>query len=102
MNIIQEVLLVLEAAPKRYKPPKPKKPPTRAKPPTRFRTKTMKKTLYSQRNVFAGGAASRIAKQRNPALAARKARFRMLYLQAKQREQQMYGRLGMMQARKLH
>jgi hypothetical protein len=101
MNIIHDIYLVLEAAPKRPKPYKsPQGPKPKAK--NRFKTKMIRKTLYTQRNVFAGGAAARIAKKRNPALAARKARYRMMYLQAKQREQQMYGRMGMMQARKLH
>jgi len=67
-------------------------------PPKRFKPKVMRKTIKTQRNVFKGQAASRIGKARNPALAARKAHYRKMYLMMKKREQMMYGNMAKAQA----
>jgi len=56
-----------------------------------FRTKVRPITVKTQRNIYKGLIASRLSKKNNPALAAKKAFYRHMYLLLKQREQQMYG-----------
>ncbi len=86
LMIENEIQLFFEAIAKKPGPPK------------RFKPKVMRKTIKTQRNVFKGQIASRIGKQRNPALAARKARYRKMYLAMKQQEQRMYGNMAKSQA----
>jgi len=76
-----EVQRVLEAV-KKPGPPKP---------PKRFRQRVVRKTIKTQRSVFQGQTAARIAKQRNAGLSRRKAYYRKMYLDMKAREQKMYG-----------
>jgi len=66
----------------------------------RFRPKMLRRTIKTQRNVYKGQAASRIARAKNPALDDRKKRYRQLYLAMKNREQQMYGSLARQQSLK--
>lgn len=56
-----------------------------------FRTKMRSISIKNQRNMYKGQIASRLSKKLNPALNARKAMYRHLYLMMKQKEQQMYG-----------
>lgn len=66
--------------------------------PKRFRPKVMRKTIKTQRSVYQGQTAARMAKQRNAALARRKAYYRKMYLDMKKREQKMYGNMARAQS----
>ena len=57
----------------------------------RFRQHMLKKTISSQRSVFKGQTAARLAAKRNATLDARKKFYRQMYLKMKAKEQQMYG-----------
>jgi len=80
LMVIEQQLILFEAQPKRFRP------------------KVMRKTIGKQRSVFQGQTAARIAKQRNAALARRKAYYRKMYLDMKKREQKMYGNIARAQA----
>lgn len=67
-----------------------------------YRVKTMRMNRAKQINKYAGGAASRIAKQRNAAMSKRKAYYRKMYMDMKKREQKMYGNMARAQALRRH
>ena len=67
-----------------------------------YRVKVMRVNRAKQINRYAGGAASRIAKQRNAAMARRKAYYRKMYMDMKKREQTMYGNMARAQALRRH
>lgn len=69
-----------------------------AQQPKRFRPKVIRKSINNQRRVFQGQTAANIAKQRNAALAKRKAYYRKMYLDMKKREQKMYGNVARAQS----
>jgi len=55
-----------------------------------YQVKTYRMNRGKQINRYSGGAAARIAKQRNKGLDSRKHYYRQMYLALKEREQQMY------------
>ena len=68
------------------------------KPIKRFKQHMLRKSIATQRSVFKGQTAARIAAKRNVALDSRKKFYRQMYLKMKAREQQMYGNAAKSQA----